>query len=146
MRKALSNRPVHVDFGILLIRVGIGGLMFWLHGWDKLSSGTEMWSRVGGAMGNFGIHFAPTFWGFMAAFSESICAVLIALGLLFRPATLLLGFTMFVAGIVHLNMPPDSPRGGWTGASHAFELMIVCVGLFFAGAGRFSVKLERGEG
>jgi len=145
MRKALSNRPVHVDFGILILRVGFGVLMAWHHGWGKITGGAERWTGIGGAMENLGISFGHTFFGVMGAFSESVCAVLIVLGLLFRPATLLLGFTMFVAAMNHLNMPADNPRGGWGGASHAMELMVVCVALFFMGAGRFSLKLTRGE-
>ena len=87
--------------------------------------------------------FAPTFWGFLAAFAESIGSLLLIFGLTFRPATLMLAFTMFVAMLVHLNMPEESPNSGWVGASHAFELMCVYVALFFTGAGRFSVTWTR---
>jgi putative oxidoreductase len=145
MRKALSNRPVNVDFGILLVRVGIGLSMMILHGWDKISAGSTLWAQIGGSMGLLGLSFAPTFWGFMAAFSEFFASAFLILGLLFRPMTLLLAFTMFIAALVHLNMDPAEANAGLKGASHALELMVVYVGLFFAGAGRFSVTFTRDE-
>jgi putative oxidoreductase len=145
MRKALSNRPVNVDFGILLLRLGIGLPVLVLHGWDKISGGSAQWTQIGSSMTLLGLGFAPTFWGFMAAFSEFFASAFIVLGLLFRPMTLLLAFTMFVAVLVHLNMPAENPNSGILGASHALELMVVYVALFFAGAGRFSVTFTRSE-
>jgi putative oxidoreductase len=53
----------------------------------------------------------------------------------------MLAFTMFVAMLVHLNMPADSPSAGWSGASHAIELLIVYVGLFLIGPGRYAFRL-----
>jgi hypothetical protein len=43
---------------------------------------------------NLGVTFTPTFWGLMACFAEGIGGLLILLVLLFRPATLLIVFTM----------------------------------------------------
>ena len=145
MRKALSNRPVNVDLGILLLRLGIGLSMLMLHGWGKISGGSGQWAQIGSNMSLLGLDFAPTFWGFMAAFSEFFASAFIILGLLFRPMTLLLAFTMFVAVLVHLNMPEENPNSGIMGASHALELMVVYVALFFAGAGRFSVTFTRDD-
>ena len=57
------------DYGLLIIRAGMG-ILFLIFGWPKIIGGTEMWNGIGGSMANVGIHFAPTFWGFMAAFAE----------------------------------------------------------------------------
>ena len=75
--------------GLLLLRVGIGVSIFF-HGLPKITGGPETWTAIGGTMSNLGINFAPTFWGFMAAFAETIGGILFALGLFFRPAALLL--------------------------------------------------------
>jgi putative oxidoreductase len=96
-------------------------------------------------MENLGIGFAPAFWGFMAAFAEFVCSILIILGVLFRPAVLTLAFTMLVAALHHLNLPPDNPGAGWGGASHALELLVVYVGLFLTGPGKFAFSLMRKE-
>jgi putative oxidoreductase len=90
-------------------------------------------------MGNLGISFLPAFWGFMAAFSEFFCSIFLILGILFRPAALFLAFTMFIAALNHLNFPPDSPRAGFSGASHAIELMAVYIALLYLGSGKFTV-------
>jgi putative oxidoreductase len=119
--------------------------MFLFHGWAKLSGGPETWATVGDAMQNLGITFLPAMWGFFAAFSESICSLLLALGVLFRPAAALLSLTMFVAVLNHLNLPPESPRSGWSGASHALELLSVYVAFLLAGPGRYGLSLGTRE-
>lgn len=92
-------------------------------------------------MKNVGVAFAPVVWGFMAAFAEFFCSILLILGVLFRPAALLLAFTMFVAALMHLNLPADHPEFGLKGASNAIELLCIYLGLFFAGPGRFAFSL-----
>lgn len=141
MFKLFSRSPVNRNLGLLLIRVGIGVIMLVVHGYGKLTGGPEMWTGVGGAMGNLGLDFVPVFWGFMAMFAEFVCSILIVLGVLFRPALLMLGFTMFVAVIVHLNMPAGSPNAGWAGASHALELLCVYAGLYLTGPGKYAFSL-----
>lgn len=130
-----TNRP---DIGLLVVRVGIGLIMATLHGWGKISSPDE-WARYGANMQAFGIGFAPEFWGFMAGFAEFVCALLIVTGVLFRPANCLLGFTMLVASVRHLSLPADNPNAGLSGASHALELLIVCIGLLLSGPGKYSL-------
>ena len=88
-----------------------------------------------------GITFAPVFWGFMAAFTEFFGSILLMLGALFRPAAALLAFNMFVAMLLHVNLPADHQMAGWWHASHALELVIVYVGLILTGPGRYAFRL-----
>ncbi len=120
--------------GLLLIRVGLG-IMMMIHGFPKLSGGVETWTQLGGSMKIIGIDFFPMGWGFMAAFSESIGGLFLLLGLFFRPAAILLFFTMIVASIVHLS----DPKQGIMDASHAIELGVVFLGLVFLGPGKYSI-------
>ncbi len=143
--KLFSSEGVAKDFGLLLIRLGFGVSMFVFHGYGKMTGGPERWESIGGSMENLGIAFAPIVWGFLAAFAETVGSILIVLGPLFRFATLMLAFNMFVATMRHLNLPVDNPSSGWDGASHAIEYMIVYLGLFFTGPGRFAAKLSRAE-
>lgn len=142
-RKTVSTDPVHRDTGLLLLRLGIAFTMLTFHGYGKITAGIDRWAGIGAAMENFGITFAPAFWGFMAAFSEFFCSILLALGVLFRPAALLLAATMFVAVVRHLNLPIDNPASGLKGGGHALELLIVYVSLVFTGPGRFAFRLMR---
>ena len=123
----------HRHTGLLVLRIGIG-LMFILHGAPKLFGGAEKWTQIGMAMASLGIGFMPAFWGFMAAISEFFGGVCIILGIVFRPACILLTITMLVAAVSHLS------RGdGLSGASHAIELGIVFLSLIVIGAGKYSV-------
>jgi putative oxidoreductase len=122
-----------------VIRALIGVSLLAFHGWGKITGGPETWERVGASMSNLGISFAPVFWGFMAAFAEAVCSTLLILGVFFRPAAALLAFTMLVAVIRHLSIPAGEPGAGWSGASHALELLAVYVGLLLTGAGRYAL-------
>jgi len=129
----LARLEKYRNVGLLILRLGIGGFIV-LHGWPKLIGGTEVWTRVGGAMTHLGIHDYPAAWGFMAAVAEVVGGALFAVGFLFRPTCLFLIITMAVAGIKHI--------GGGDGigeASHAFELLAVFAGMVFVGPGRHSL-------
>ncbi len=118
------------DFGLLVLRLGVG-VMFLFHGWPKLMGGPVKWEALGTAMGYLGVYVIPVFWGLMAALSEFFGGVCLILGVVFRPACLLLLGTMAVAATMHLQ------RGdGLQVASHAIELGFVFFGLLFVGPGR----------
>ncbi len=123
----------HSDLGLLILRVGVGA-MFVVHGYPKLTGGTERWAKLGATMENLGIDFAPAFWGLMAALAETFGGVLLALGLWTRPACMALAFTMLVAMVHHLT------RGdGVAGASHAIEALSVFLAITLIGPGRHSI-------
>src|SRR5690606_15176708 len=124
------------DFGLLILRIVVGLTMFAFHGFPKMAGGPELWEKIGSSMGNLGLHFLPTFWGFSAALVETVGAVLVILGLWNKPASLLLAFTMLIAFITHL-MNGD----GMARASHAVELCAVFLTLFFTGPGKYRVKI-----
>ncbi len=132
------------DVGLLIVRLGIGLGFVYFHGWDKLSDGPARWAEVGGTMNIFGIGFGHTFFGFMAAFSESIGGLLIAAGLFFRPICVLLAFTMFVAMTGHFVSGRGNP-------GHAFKNLFILSGLLLVGPGKYSVdawiaKKQKGAG
>lgn len=129
----MKTKDTLLNFGILLLRVGLGITMM-IHGVPKLMSGAEMWTGLGGAMANLGVNFAPTFWGFMAAFAEGVGGLLLVVGLFTRPAALMLAFNMLVAMLMHKAM-----GDGFMGYGHALDLMIVFVAVIFIGAGRYSL-------
>lgn len=122
------------DLGLLVLRVGIGA-MFMGHGWPKLIGGPERWTALGKAMANLGIDFAPTFWGFAAAISEFGGGLLLATGLLFRPACALLLCTMSVASTKHLTGGDSFGQ-----ASHAIEAAILFFALLLIGPGRYRLR------
>lgn len=115
-----------------IARVGLGGMMM-THGWPKLMAGPELWTKIGGAMGNFGISFAPAFWGFMASFAEFFGGLFVAIGLAVPIAGSLVVFTMFVAAISHLGRGEPLME-----ASHAIESGFGFLAILAKGAGKYS--------
>lgn len=140
MARTAARSALSVDLGLLALRLAVGANLIVFHGWGKLTGGPETWRRVGGAMSNLGLEFWPTVWGAAAAFSESLGALLVLVGLFTRPAAGLLAFTMLVAALRHLNLPPDAAGAGWQGASHALELLGAFLALALAGPGRFAIR------
>jgi putative oxidoreductase len=121
------------NVGLLVLRIGIG-FMFINHGLPKLLAGTAVWEFLGGQMGIIGIGFGYAFWGFMAALSESLGGLLLIFGLLTRPAAMVMFFTMFMAGLMHL-----SGGDGLKGSAHAIEMAIVFLFIILAGPGKLSL-------
>ncbi len=123
------------ELGLLIIRAGIG-VAFVVHGRDKMFH-PEGWAALGGAMGNWGVTFAPAFWGFMAAFAEFGGGILFVLGFLFRPAAIMMAINMGVALSFHL-----AKGDGFNIYSHALEAGVVFLGMAFVGPGKLSLDGE----
>ena len=134
--KLLRNAYPARDFGLLILRFGIGA-MFMLHGLPKMTGGLEKWTALGGSMESFGITFMPAFWGFMGAFAEFFGGLLLVLGLFWRPVIILLVLTMVVAATKHLTA-----GDGLMGSSHAIEAGIAFLAFLFIGPGRYSLDAK----
>jgi len=116
------------DIGILLLRVGFG-IIFIMHGYPKLLGGVDKWTGLGSMVG---FPFFPAFWGFMAAFSESVGGLMLVLGACTRTASVLLALTMVGAITFHVTSAQGSPM-------HAVESLIIFVSFIFMGAGKYSI-------
>ncbi len=120
------------DMGLLILRIGIG-IMFILHGYPKIMGGPDDWAKLGiKGMGSVGIQNFHIFWGFMAAISEFVGGILLALGLLFRPALFFMLLTMVFAALSHITTGKGSPY-------HAIESGILFFSLMLIGPGRYSL-------
>jgi putative oxidoreductase len=119
-----------INTALLLLRLGFAFTMIYYHGWMKITA-PDSWEWLGSNMKYIGIEFAPEFWGFMSAFAEVVCAGLIGIGLLTRPAALILAFDLFMAFLFEHN------EGGHPG--NAAEGLAVAVFFMLAGAGKHSV-------
>ncbi len=138
----LRNPEQRRDLGLLIVRIGLGLTFLFIHGGPKLLGGPERWARVGRAMQVFGIEFAPTFWGLVAALSEFVGGgLLLMLGLFFPWALIPPVLTLFVAALGHMTgLISGTP---W----YALEMLIVFVGLMLTGPGRYSLdaRLQRSK-
>ena len=92
------NHAKAVDIGLLILRLGVGGLMLF-HGWGKV---TDLLAGQTGFADPLGIGQLPT--KILAAFAEFVCAALVVLGIKVRWAALPPLATMLVATfIVHAS-------------------------------------------
>lgn len=128
-----SNGVWAKDFGILLIRLGLGAI-FIKHGYGKLLGGHSSWLWLGKQMALIGITGWPVFWGFCAMLAEFVGGSLVLVGLFMRPAALSIACVMFLAVIHHLHQ-----HDSFGVLSHPLSLLFVFIGLMFMGAGRYSL-------
>ncbi len=122
------------SIGLLVLRVVPAYLMVTNHGWGKITH-PENWTRIGGAVTKyFGglIDFANPIFGFLAAFSESVCSILIILGLFTIPSSLLLSGTMFFAALNHITSGKGSPES-------ALVYLAIFAAITIAGPGKYSI-------
>jgi putative oxidoreductase len=127
-RAAEGTRSLLLSLGLLVLRVGMGGLMIYAHGWDKLWSFREKSKAFGDPL-----NIGPTLSLGLATFAEFFCAVLVVVGLATRFAAIPLAVTMGVAGFIHHAADP------WKAKELAFVYLVAFLALTFTGAGRFSI-------
>jgi putative oxidoreductase len=123
----LSDSPLARDIGLLVLRVS-GLFMAVAHGWGKIPPSERFISGVA-SMG----FPAPELFAWAAGLTELVGGLLIALGLMTRPASFFLLNTMLVAAFIrHAN-------DGFGKQELALMYALVCVALIGAGAGRLSL-------
>jgi putative oxidoreductase len=116
------------DFGLLLMRLVFGLSLAFGHGQQKLPPSDQFVSaveRMGFPM--------PTVFAWAASLSEFVGGLLIAAGLLTRPAALFAGITMAVAAFVAGAGNPFDKN------EKAILFLAAAAGLFFMGSGRYGL-------
>ena len=130
----LNNKPLFPETSYLMLRFFTGVMMCYYHGWSKLMADSSRWERLGNALTYWiGLDSLKVTFGFLAAFSESIGSLLIAIGLFTRPATFLLGITMTVASSKKIS------EAGIDGAELPLIFMILCLVIILKGPGKLSL-------
>jgi putative oxidoreductase len=121
------------QIGLLVLRILPGYLLAKNHGWGKITH-PEKWEWLGSTVTKYfggALDFASPAIGFVAAFSESICAVLVLVGLFTQPAAVLVGGTMFMAAMHHITTT-GSPES-------ALIYLAIFVAIALAGPGKYSI-------
>ncbi|HAU5066252.1 TPA: DoxX family protein [Citrobacter amalonaticus] len=129
----VNRMLTHEDFGKFLLRLAVGGLMLF-HGLHKLFAGIDGISGMLIAKG------LPGFIAYGVLVGEVIAPCLIILGILTRPAALVLAFTMIVAWLmVGMNETWALDKTGAWAIESLVYFFIGALAVAFLGAGRFSV-------
>lgn len=116
------------DLGLLLVRIFAGLALAFAHGVGKLPPSEPFLAGV--AEMGFPL---PVLFGWAAALAEFAGGILIALGLLTRPAALFVAITMAVAAFIRQAGAPFGER------ELALLYGTVAVTLLLTGAGRYSI-------
>jgi putative oxidoreductase len=116
------------DVGLLLLRLGAGGLMLGVHGLSKLTAFSEGASKFPDPLG-VGHKLSMM----LAIFAEFFCSIGVMIGLLTRLAVIPIIFTMGVAFFIFHADDPFQKK------ELALLYSLPFVALFFTGAGGFSL-------
>jgi putative oxidoreductase len=116
------------DAGLLALRVFVGLALAFAHGINKIPPAERFVSGVA----DLGFP-APFAFAWAASLSEFLGGILLALGLLTRPASFFLLATMLVAGFMRHAADPFRDK------ELAFTFAAVALLFLLAGAGRYSL-------
>lgn len=123
------------DFGLLILRLMLA-VVFVFHGAQKLFGWFDGYGLTNTAKAFESMNFPlPMASAIAAGSAEFFGAIFLALGLFFRPAALVMAFTMFVASYVHLPAGFAAPKG----LEYPLTLAIALLTLAFTGSGRFAL-------
>lgn len=130
--KFLKGKCECTQVGLLILRILPGYFLLANHGWGKITH-PEKWAGLGSAVTKyFGvIDFLNPMFGFLGAFSESICAGLVLIGLFTQPAAALVVGTMFFAAMYHIT--------GTGNPESALIYMSIFAAIAAAGPGKYSI-------
>jgi putative oxidoreductase len=124
---ANGSASVATSLGLLVLRVLAGSGLALAHGYGKLPPSDRFVGRIAG----FGLPLAETFaWG--VGLVEFVGGLLIVVGLLTRPAALMIVFVMI--GVFFLAHGGDFAEG-----EKAFVYAAAMLALALSGAGQFSL-------
>lgn len=116
------------DLGLLILRLGVGLSLAFAHGLGKLPP------KPGFVDGVAEMGFPlPALFAWAAGLSEFVGGLLLALGLLTRPAAFFVACTMAVAFFIRHG---DDP---FADAEKALVYLVVALALMVAGAGRYAL-------
>ena len=128
--KKLFYSENYVATGLLILRIGIG-IAFVMHGFPKVFSGGA--EHLAGPLAKAGIPGGVAA-AYLAGLTEFFGGLALIAGIIFRPASILLAFTMAVALIFHLSFNDPFVK-----YSHALESLVLFLSLAVTGPGKYSL-------
>jgi putative oxidoreductase len=128
------------DLGKLILRLTVALLMVF-HGIGKLKSG------IGWMAGMLASHHIPAFVGYGVYVAEVVAPILLILGILTRPAALVIAFDMFMAItlVVGAKTFRPSPQSGGLGGELELFYLLASLAIFFLGSGRYAISKGNGR-
>jgi putative oxidoreductase len=123
------------SLGLLILRLGFGGMMAFGHGLPKLLNAAEMQSKIADPL-----NLIPSPYAFYCLVgAEFFCALLVGVGLLTRFGALAVAYAMGVAAFVAHAKDPIFMTGNGASMEPALVYLIAFVAIVFTGPGSFSL-------
>jgi putative oxidoreductase len=123
-----ATRVTPLDFGLLLLRLGAAGLLFFGHGWPKLATFAAKSATFPDPLG-----MGPAMSLGLVVFAEVACSVLVAIGLFTRLAVApILIFFAVAVFVQHAHDP-------WSKKEFVLIYSLPFLALLLAGPGSLSV-------
>ncbi len=133
-----GTNPLFTDVALLVGRVAIG-VCFMFHAFGKLGwIGSGTLDGFGAWLADLGVPM-PQLQARMAMLSELVGGALLALGLVTRPACLVLIGTMIVAGVVGHRGAGYMITNDPPGAEYTINLAVICGMFLLLGPGAISL-------
>jgi putative oxidoreductase len=128
------------DVGLLVLRIGAGGMMAIGHGMGKVIGDGRFGPPPEFVEGLAKMNVpAPTLAAWCAALAEFLGGALLAIGLLTRPAALALTINMAVAAFVAHATAPWFMSGTGPAKEPALLFLVPFIALLLMGPGRYSI-------
>ena len=124
----MNGLPRTIDIGLLLLRVGAGAMLFWGHGWPKITHFAERAPNFADP-----IHLGPPASFTLVVFAEVFCSAFVAMGFRTRWAAIPLIVFFIVAGFIQHAADP------WNRKALAFAFLVIFLSLLIMGPGRYSL-------
>jgi len=121
------------SIGLLVLRLGAGGLLLYGHGWAKIMDAA---ARAPTFANPIGLGSVPSFW--LVVFAEVVCSALVMLGFLTRLSSVPPVLFFCVAGFIQHAHDP------WGRRELAFIYGVPFLALVFLGGGRYSLDAALG--
>ena len=133
-----NSQERKINFGLLVMRVGLAVILL-IHSLPVLFGGAAQWKRVGTGLSFINIGFPTEVTGFVIMLLESLGALSLLFGYLFRP------FSIVLAAIYCLYFFNYYSIGYRTLMLYSLSLASVFIGFVNTGPGRYAiaVKLEK---
>jgi len=123
-----NSHGVIQSLGLLVLRLGAGGLLLYGHGWDKLTHFAERAPTFPNPIG-----VGPTASFVLVVFSEVFCSIFVMLGLGTRLAAVPPVIFFCVAAFIQHGADP------WAKKELALVYLVPFLALFLMGGGRFAL-------
>ena len=127
-KDASAKTAVPASIGLLALRIGVGAMMAFGHGWGKLTAYGEMSAEFVDPFG-----FGASFTLGLVVFAEFFCTIALILGFFTRAAVIPLIINMTVAALlIHADDPFSTKEP-------ALMYLTPFIAILFTGPGRYSL-------